>query len=148
MNTPLDTLTQHLQHDNAGKVFAVAMGWTIGFFAPIQAFLITIFILVLADVVTGIWASMKRGEPFRASKLKNTVSKMVLYPVAVLISQVMVLTYFPSTPIISSLTYMVALFVSAVEFQSAVENVGDITGINLWGAVKDYFREKFNTKHT
>lgn len=144
--TALDTLTQHLQHDDASRVFSVAIGALVGFFAPIQAFLITVFMLVVADVITGIWASKHRGEPFRASKLKNTVGKMVLYPLAILISQIMVNTYFKDVTIFNSLSYMVALFISAVEFQSNIENIGDITGIDIWSQVKEFIQSRIKAK--
>lgn len=111
-------------------------GWAMSFIAPIQPFLITIAVLVLCDVITGVWAAYKVGEPISAARLARTVPKVILYPAAVMISQLMVKTFFDGTAVVEGLTYMVALFISTVEFQSNIENIGKITGMDLWSQLK------------
>lgn len=146
MNTPLDTLSHHFVHDKGMVLLSALLGAAGGFLAPVQAFLLTVLGLVACDVITGIWKSKKAGNPITANKLGNTVQKVVLYPVAILISQVMVTTFFKDVPLAGSLTYIVALFISAVEFQSNIENIGAITGIDLWSQVKGWIASKVKTK--
>lgn len=126
----------------AWKVGSIILGWLASLIAPVQPFLVTIAVLVLIDMVTGIWAANKRGEAFSSNRLARTVPKIVLYPVGILLSELMVSTYFNGTPVVSSLTYMVALFLSAVEFQSNIENIGHITGTNLWSHIKGVVLER------
>lgn len=126
----------------AWKIASVLLGWIASLIAPVQPFLIAIAALVVCDVVTGIWASKKRGEAFSSSRLSRTVPKIVLYPIGILLSELMVATYFTGTPVVSSLTYMVALFISTIEFQSNIENIGRITGTNLWRHLKVWFVER------
>lgn len=146
MATLNDTLKNTLQSaenmSDAAKIASAALGIALSYIAPFQAFLITIIILVIADIVTGIWASLKRGEKFTASKLKNSLGKAILYPLSIILSNLMVQTFFADVPVVSSLTYIVALFISAVEFQSNIENIGSITGIDIWSRVKDWLSSR------
>lgn len=126
----------------AWKMGSIVLGWLASLIAPVQPFLISIAVLVVCDVVTGIWAARKRGELITSAKMARTVPKIILYPLGILISELMVKTYFGDTPVVGSLTYMVALFISTVEFQSNIENIGHITGMNIWKHIKVFVVER------
>lgn len=130
----------------AWKTGSLILGWLMSLIAPVQPFLITISILVVCDMVTGIWAARKTGAPFTSSKLARTLPKIIFYPLSILISELMVFTYFQGTPVFESLTYMVALFISTVEFQSNIENIGRITGNNIWNHVKNWLVDRVRAK--
>lgn len=125
---------------------SAATGWLLAYVAPVQNFLITVAVLVSADVVTGIWAARKRGTGFKSSALKRTVNKMVFYPLAIILSHEMTRTFFSDVPVVENLTYMVSLFICVVEFQSNIENIGTITGIDIWSRIKGYIGAKLNKK--
>lgn len=124
------------------KVGSVVMGWFLSLIAPVQPFLMAIWILVAADIATGIWAARSQGVRITSQAMGKTVPKIMLYPLAILISQLMVGTFFANTPVIESLTYMVALFICSVEFQSNIENIGKVTGIDIWKQVRAYIQNR------
>lgn len=147
--------SEHMNTLNTGgawKAIAAALsiagGWLLAYVSPVQNFLITVAVLVLADVVTGIWAARKRGVKFTSTVLKRTVNKIVFYPLAILLSHQMTLTFFTDFPVVENLTYMVSLFICVVEFQSNIENIGTITGIDIWTRIKEFIGSKLSKKPT
>lgn len=128
------------------KTGALAGGAILSFLAPIQYFIIATLVFIFADVVTGIWAAKHRNQEFNADRLSKTVSKLILYPSSILLSYVMVVVFFKGIPVAEGLTYMVALFLSMIEFQSNIENIGDIVGIDIWTNIKGWFADKIKIK--
>ncbi len=121
---------------------AIALGGIFSFIAPVQSFIIAAMALVFVDVITGVWASKNRSEKFNSRRLYMTVSKLILYPLTILISNLVVVTFFKDIPVVDGLTYMVSLFLCMVEFQSNIENVGDIVNIDIWSNIKKWFADK------
>lgn len=130
------------------KVGSVVLGWFMSLILPVQPFLICIGFLVAVDVITGVLAARHRGERLSSAKMGRTIPKVLLYPLAVIVSELMVQTFFQTTPVANSLTYMVALFICAVEFQSAIENIGTLTGNDIWSQVKDRMGALVKPKNT
>lgn len=126
------------------KLASAVLGWMAAFAAPVQPFMILVLVLVVVDVITGIWAARRNGERITSKEMGRTVPKVVLYPVAILLSEAMVHTFFAGTPVVSSLTYMVALFICTIEFQSNIENIGKLTGTDIWVHIREYLKRKQN----
>ena len=105
---------------------------------PIQPLMIVSTIMIMLDFLTGVWKSVKKGEGFSSSKMSNTVSKTVLYQIAILSSFLMETYIFGGLPV----TKIVAGFICSVEFKSILENIGEVTGIDLWKHVAKYFVKK------
>jgi len=120
------------------KVLAVGSGFALSFFEPIWPYLLVMITLVFCDVITGVRAAKKRGEVIKSKSLRATVLKITYYFMAVFLSRGFELVYFQGTWVENfiPLSYMVAGFISAIEFQSNIENIGDITGIDIWGRIK------------
>jgi hypothetical protein len=97
--------------------------------APIHAVIISVGLLVIADLVTGIWAATKRSEKIKSAALRRTVSKMVIYQIAVitgfLLEQNLLAELVPVTKIIGGI-------IGLVEFKSILENANVITGTDLF----------------
>jgi hypothetical protein len=100
--------------------------------APVHAVLISVGVLVAADLVTGVWAAIKRGEEIKSSKLRNSVSKLFIYQIA-LISGFLMQQYLldDMIPIVKIMGGLVGL----VEFKSILENANSITGTDLFKLV-------------
>ena len=98
------------------------------FFTPTFPLLISVGILVLCDVITGICASRKRGEKIQSRKMERTVAKLVLFSIGILISRLMEVVFFPYIPI----TSIVAGYIALTEFKSNMENISEATGIDIW----------------
>lgn len=99
--------------------------------APIKAVIISIGILVLANIITGVWAAVKRGESIRSAGLRRTVSKskLVIYQIAIItgfiVEQFLIGGLIPITKILGSI-------IGLVELKSILENANSISGTDLF----------------
>lgn len=98
-------------------------------FAPIKALIFSVGFLIFADCLTGVWAAKKRKETISSAALRRTVSKMVIYQVA-LLSGFLVEHYMISD--ILPISKLVAGAIGMVEFKSVLENSTVITGQDLF----------------
>ncbi len=109
--------------------------------APIQASILAVGFLIVADLITGIAAAYKRGESIKSQRLKNTAVKMLVYNL-LLMSSFIAETYL--TPWIP-FTNITLSFLAIVEVKSLGENFHNITGINFIIYLKSYLNNKLNT---
>lgn len=94
-------------------------------FAPIKGAVITVGILVFSDLILGIWAAIKRKEVISSSKMRNTISKLIIFEICLL------LAYLTEIYLIGSLfpiSKIAASYIGLVELQSIIENLNDING--------------------
>jgi hypothetical protein len=100
--------------------------------APIQAVIISVGLLVMADMVTGIWAAHKRGEAIKSAGLRRTVSKLIIYQIAIItgfiVEQYLVGSIVPLVKILGGV-------IGLVEFKSILENANAISGTDLFKLV-------------
>jgi hypothetical protein len=99
--------------------------------APIKAILITVGILIFADLLTGMWAAVKRKEPISSAAMRRTVSKMLVYHLCI-ISGFLVETFLLAE--IIPVTKLIAGVIGLIELKSLLENANIILG-------KDLFKE-------
>lgn len=97
--------------------------------APIQAILITVGILIIADLLTGILAAMKRNEKISSAAMRRTISKMFVYQLTV-ICGFLLETYLMGG--IIPVTKIAASVIGMVEFKSMLENANSIIGENIF----------------
>ncbi len=94
-------------------------------FAPIQASLVALFVLILMDLFTGVWAASKRGEKVTSAGLRRSVSKIVVYEIAVVMGYVaehyLLTDFLPLAKLIMGTITM-------VELKSLFENLDVISG--------------------
>jgi len=102
-------------------------------FAPIKATLITTAVLVFVDLVTGIWAAVKRKEPITSSGIRRTVSKMFVYETAIMLAFLTEQYMTDAVPFVK----LIAGLVAVVELKSCLENLDSISGTDLLKAVID-----------
>jgi len=108
--------------------------------APIQTAILGVGFLITADLITGIVAAYKRGEPIRSERLKNTAVKMLVYNL-LLTSSFIAETYL--TPWIP-FTNVALSFLAIIEVKSLGENFQSITGISFVTYLKSYLNNKLN----
>jgi len=91
--------------------------------APIKPVMITVGILIVSDLITGVWAARKRGEPITSAALGRTISKMVVYQTAV-ITGFLLQRYLlaDALPIVNVIGGVIGM----VEFKSFIENANCI----------------------
>lgn len=97
--------------------------------APIKMVMITVGVLIMADLVTGIWAALKLGEKVSSAAMRRTISKMFIYQLAV-ICGFMLETYILDG--IVPVAKIAAGVIGMVEFKSILENSNHIVGGDLF----------------
>lgn len=98
--------------------------FAIGLFYPVISLIYFAGFLIFLDLVTGIWAAMKRGESFNSKKLSRSWAKILLYPLGIILS------YFsefllPEIPFIKGCTFLLIV----IEGKSLEENFSEILGV-------------------
>jgi phage-related holin len=103
-------------------------------FAPIQGVLVTVLVLTLVDLITGIIAARKVGEKITSRGIRRTVVKLFVYQVACCCA-FLCETYLTGSivPCLKILTTLIGL----TELKSVLENLDKIYGINIFKSVVD-----------
>lgn len=108
-------------------------------FAPIKVALITILLLITADCITGILAARKRGEPITSAKLRNTLSKFLIYFTA------MMLGFLTEVYLLDN-SIPISKFVGGIcgitECKSLMENLNTISGTDIFKSLVEKLGSK------
>lgn len=104
------------------------------FFFTMEGALWAVGILIVSDTITGVWGALKEGgwDAFQSRKLGRIITKLILYPLCLLIAYTAEHILSPNIPWIS--VTMGAL--ATVEMKSIFENITKILGFKLWQAIK------------
>lgn len=120
------------------KFSGIALAWVWSFIEPVTSFLIITGVLVAADMFTGIKSARKRGDKITSKSARSTVTKLIYYSLAILLTRGMEIVFFEETWIQDHvpITYLVSGVIASIEFQSNMENIGEILGVNIWSQLK------------
>ena len=104
------------------------------FFVELSAALYAIGFLVMADTFLGIWAAKQTGgwKSITSRKAGRIISKLIVYPLAIIVAKVAQTYLTPSIPWID----VTAGIIATVEVKSIFENSSVILGYNLWQKIK------------
>jgi len=110
-------------------------------FAPILSILLLVFIFVIFDTITGLWAAKKKNQTITSGKLFNVIPKIILYESSLLISylfDVYLLNEFTLYLFDINLlfTKCIAITIISIEAFSMNENIERITNKNLINSLK------------
>lgn len=97
-------------------------------FAPIKATIITIMVLTMADLISGLLSAKKRKDPITSSGLKRTVIKILAYEAVVMLG---FLTEQYLTGDLVPVVKILAGLIGMTELKSVIENIQEITGVPL-----------------
>lgn len=97
-------------------------------FAPIKALLISCGVLIVADMITGMMAAKKRKESIQSAEMRRSVSKMVVYQIAIMSAYVLESYMLDGLLPVSKI---VAGVIGMVEFKSILENTSVIAGQDI-----------------
>jgi phage-related holin len=111
-----------------GTIVKLGVPYLVFFFAPITAAMVGLAVLIFADVITGCKAAKVRGEEIRSNRLARTVSKIIFYSIAIILSRVMEVSFMDWIPVAK----LTAGYIAIVEFKSNMENIATITGVDIW----------------
>lgn len=121
-----------------------SLAWLFVYLTPLHVNLVTIYLLLFCDLVSGLTKAHKKGEPITANKLSMTVTKFIFYSIAIVIAFQVDIALFSSTALV--LTHIVGYYITLIEFKSNIENISEITNTDLWSLIKDKVNELFNSK--
>jgi hypothetical protein len=96
----------------------------VAIFAPIQSLLFTTGVMVFADLVSGILAAQKRGEPISSAGLRRSVSKILVYEAALMLAFLAEKYMSDILPFVK----MASALITLVELKSVYENLSAISG--------------------
>jgi len=104
------------------------------FFASIQEALFAVGFLIMVDTGVAIWASWKNHgvASITSRRLGRIITKLVLYPLAIIVAKVAEQYLVPEIPFIKVTTGIVA----TVEVKSIYEKISLLLGFDLWQRVK------------
>jgi len=115
----------------------------IAVFAPIKAVILTILALIVIDAILGVLAARKRGDLITSSGLRRTLSKIILYELAVaacfLAETYLIGTFIPVTKIVSAI-------VGVIELKSILENADELNGQPVFKSLIDKLGSKNEEK--
>ena len=130
------------------NLIKVAIIGAISFLGDIKILVHSILILILIDLITGLWASFKLNgiKSFKSSKLKRTVIKTTCYIIAILTAFLLERNIFGLEGI--GISRITAGFIALVEVASIFENLSKLSGMDLFLKIFDVIKTKFNTDKT
>lgn len=123
-----NTLSTHFTEVSIG-IFSFIATITL----PIVGLLFFAGFLIFCDTTLGIWAAYKRGERIHSSKLRRVLSKVLIYPMIIIISA-WAQKLMPRIAFIDGATCLIIV----VEITSILENINDILGFNFIYVLKAY----------
>ncbi|MBC8756938.1 phage holin family protein [Kordia sp. YSTF-M3] len=112
--------------------------WLFALIAPIAAVMLTIAFLIVADFITGAYASYKNKIPVSSERIGNTISKFFIYNLVVLSAFLLekyIVKEIPFQRIITG-------FIAIAEIKSILENFNKIYGINPFKALINLIKKK------
>ena len=127
-----------------GTYFLKLCAFLILYISPIHSILITVYLLLTFDLISGVSKSYKLSIPITAAGLKLSVIKFVYYSLALIAAYQIDKTMIGADSLF--LTKCIAGFINFTELKSLLENVSILTGRNIWNAVKDKIAELFKIK--
>jgi phage-related holin len=122
MNTFLSALTDSLMKFLSMLVLILM---------PIHSTLIAISVLVVADLITGLWAAKREKQPITSSGLKKTIAKTLAYQTTIIVAFVMETYLLSDIPVVK----VIAGLIAVTEGKSFLENMHRITGIDFWSEI-------------
>lgn len=100
------------------------------------AILPTLFILILADQLTGIAKALKKGEEITSWGLRRTLNKILLYSGTLIgVYHISTLASGDLEPVISMVANVAPFYIAVIEFKSIIENAA-AGGLELPGLQK------------
>jgi formate hydrogenlyase subunit 4 len=97
----------------------------VAFFSPVRGAVLTVFVLALGDLLLGMLAARRRGEPITSTGIRRSLTKVLVYELA-LISAFLVETQLTGDAF--PVTKLVSTFIGAAELKSFWENLDELAG--------------------
>lgn len=110
-------------------------------FAPTKVVLSVVLVLALVDLLVGLLAAKKQGDPITSTGLKRTVVKLFVYELATLMA-FLVGEYL--VPLELPIMKMVTGLIGMTELKSILENLDIIAGGSFFRSVVNQLQTRLN----
>lgn len=74
-----------MKYFSLNRIWSYIAASLLGFFEPIYVVLLWMFIFILADMLAGMYASLKEGKHLESNKMQKTVVKTITYSTSVIL---------------------------------------------------------------
>jgi phage-related holin len=115
--------------DSIGAFLAKFISVVFLMLLPIRDAVIAVSLLVIADFITGIWASIKEKKQITSYGFRRTIAKTLAYQGTIVVSFLIEQYMLEGVPVVKVITTLIAL----TEGKSFFENIHRITGLDFWG---------------
>ena len=105
----------------------------ISVFAPAEQMILTVLVLCLVDLITGILASKKQSIPITSYGIKRTIMKLAVYEMALCLGYLVGTYLVPFIPV----TNIVSSVIGLTELKSVLENLDIIIGKPVLKSILD-----------
>lgn len=122
------------------KIWAYLITALMGFFEPIEILILWMLIFILADMVTGIHASLTEGKIIQSCKLQKTVHKFVLYAMTICLLEGM--DRYLLDLVDCHLANIGATIICGIELYSILENCYRVTGNQVFKILTQFTLNK------
>jgi hypothetical protein len=106
---------------------------------PIKGLMFTIGFLVGVDMIVGIWKALKLNQRIRSRRMSDTITKLLLYQVAI-ISGFLIQKYVLVDTI--PIAKLIGTVIAIIEFKSILESIEAVTGQDVWTKIKKIIGRK------
>ena len=126
--------------ENFEKIMVAMFAFFASLACPVGEIMFFAGFMVFVDTFTGIWAAKMRGDKITSRKLGRVVSKLVLYPIAIIVAAWCEKLQ-PGVPFVESATTLLIV----VEGKSMIENLTDILGYNFLRIIKGIITDGYKS---
>ena len=126
------------------RIWAYLGAALLGFFEPIYVILLWMFIFILADMVSGMYASLKEGKILESHKMQKTVIKSITYSTSVILLHG--IDMYMLTIMDCGLARIGATIICGIELYSILENFYRATGNIVFKALTTFTLDKIKEK--
>jgi len=115
---------------------------SLAFITPIGHWIAIVGFFVISDTITAIIAAAKSKKEIQSRKLFRTISKFIVYGIAVIIAELVRVYFFNDLPT----TKLMTSFIAVIELKSMDENFKIITGKSFFKPFIELMNKKDNNK--
>ena len=115
-----------IKYCSIDRIWSYIAASIFSFFEPVGAILLWMFIFVVADMLSGMYVSLKEGSHLESRKMQKTVIKLIMYSVCVILLQG--IDVYMLTIIDCGLAKGGSTIICGIELYSILENFYRATG--------------------
>lgn len=112
---------------------------TLALLAPIHSMMMAAGALIVADMITGIWAAKKRQEEIKSAGFRRTINKMLTFQIAIITGFIAEKWLLGGLLPISNI---VAGVIGLTEIKSIIENLDTVYGSSIFQEILKKLQSK------